>query len=125
MSDAEETTMEEDVDRLEAVAEEAATEADVEKPKGLTMDDVKVGFISGLTNDDDFVFEIIGKDPTLIELMGLVNFAEKRVKRIFEEKQFSGDMLVNEVGKAVAVVKQQLDQVLAAVLPPKEPDNKL
>jgi len=92
--------------------------------EGMKLEDLKVAYVVGLTPDDNFVFELFGRAPGLVELLGIHQHACKRVDRIYDDKQVSGDRLIHEVGKAVAMLNQRLDQVLQVVAP-REPDNRL
>ncbi len=99
-------------------------ETPVKEDSGLRFEDLKVAYIVGLTPDDNFVFELFGQKPGLVELLGIHHHACKRVDRIYDDKQISGDRLIHEVGKAISTINQKLDQVLQ-VIAPKVPDNKL
>jgi len=91
----------------------------------VNLEDLKVGYVVGLTEEGDFVFELFGKDPGLVELLGIHQHATNRVQRIYDDKQIAGDRLIHEVGKAVAMLNQRLEQIAQAVMPPRQPDNKL
>ena len=97
---------------------------EVKGEQKLSLEDLKVGYIVGLTPNGDFVFELFGKEPGLVELLGIHQHAMHRVNRIYDEKQFSGDRLIHEVGKAISALNLKLDQLMSHVLP-KNPDNKL
>jgi len=90
----------------------------------LSLNDLKMGYIVGLTPDGNFVFELLGQEKGLVELLGIHEHATKRVDRIYEDSQLSGDRLTHEVGKAIAIVNQKIDQLLQVIAPPK-PDNKI
>lgn len=128
VTEAEVIHMEEAVKEAEETVPQTTRNAqEVAQPqegKGLTLDDLKVGYVVGLTEEGNFVFELFGKDPGLVELLGVHQHAVNRVQRIYDDKQISGDRLIHEVGKAVAMLNQKLDQVLQAVAP-KEPDNRI
>lgn len=90
----------------------------------VTMDDLQVGYVVGLTKTGDFVFNILGAKPGLLEVLGLHKHAEQKIARLYDGNHMQGDALVFELGKMVA----QLDQKVAALLnavAPKKPDNAL
>lgn len=94
-----------------------------EKP-GLTVDDLRIGYVVGLTKDGNFVFELLGEQKGLVELLGINAHADARVKQIYERAQASGDALIHEVGKGLGILNQKIDQLLGVVAP-KKPDNNL
>ena len=118
-------------ERAAAVAQEVAADAPVQETtpetaeqKSLTLDDLKVGYLVGLTEDGNFVFELFGKNKGLVEILGLHGHATLRINQLHSQKQMAGDALVHEVGKAVAILNQKIDKLLGAVAP-KQPDNNL
>jgi hypothetical protein len=85
-------------------------------------EDLKMGYIVGLTKEGNFVFELVGKDRTLVELLGLHQYAQKRVYSILDEINGSGDRLIKEVGQLINKMAIRLESVVKAVV---KPDNKL
>lgn len=124
--------------RMSAVAQEATedieTTAQVAEPLPVeqvgqttplkSLDDFKVGYIVALTEDDNFVFDVFGSQKGLLEVMGLHQHATLRVNQIHNQSQMAGDTLINEVGKALSVLNNKLDQLLAST-GAKRPDNNL
>jgi hypothetical protein len=105
----------------EAASVEAPAE---EKKEGISLKDLKVGYVVGLTDEGNFVFELVGTDPGLVELLGVNAHAAERVRQIYARTQMTGDALTTEVGKGLAIINQKIDQLLG-VIAPKKPDNKL
>ena len=110
----------------ETVAEtvEAATEAadmaatldtgDGTAPTSVALEDLKIGYVVGLTQEDRFVFELFGQNKGLVELLGIHQHASRRVNRVYDDQQMSGDRLLHEVGRAVAAIAQRLDGLAGA-----------
>lgn len=125
---------ESDADRMEAVVEEAepnevpVQEETPEGEGGIPLNELKIGYVVGLSQDGNFVFDLFGSDKGLVELLGIHQHATFRVKRIYEDAQVAGDRLTHEVGKAVALVNQKMDAILQGLRggdQQRRPDNKL
>jgi len=55
----------------------------LEKEKEKTLNNIlKVGYVVGLTPDGKFLFEVVGEDPTLLELLGLQTYAAKQIELV-------------------------------------------
>lgn len=117
---------EEAVEDVTAAEDTQTTPAGPPGPEaqGLTLDDLKVGYVVGLADDGNFVFDVFGKEKDLLSLLGLHAHADRRVNQIYNQTQMAGDTLVHEVGKALTVLNQKLDAALS-VLAPKKPDNSI
>lgn len=123
-----------DAERMQDVAREAAEDTATLLPppppgpapqqEGTSLGDLRVGYVVGMTDDGNFVFDIFGKQKGLVEVLGLHYHATERVKTLYNQTQMSGDTLVNEVGKALSVLNQKLDAI-QQVVAPKKPDNNL
>jgi hypothetical protein len=59
-------------------AEELTTEQDPQ---------VKCGYFIGLKEDGDFVFEILGDQVGIVELLGLHKFAEHKLMKPIQDKE--------------------------------------
>jgi hypothetical protein len=103
-----------------AVEDQAKQEVPAEK--GLSAADLRMGYIVGITEEGNFVFDVVGKNQGLLELLGLHDFATIKVKQALEHQQGTGDKLVFEVAKTVAALAQEV-QKLTSLL--KKPDNSL
>ena len=86
--------------------------SELKKQPQETNEDLQVGYAVELTSAGEFNFVVFGSDPGIVELMGLHKYAELRIQRLLEEKQITGDVLVHEVGKAVAALHQKIDKLL-------------
>lgn len=106
----------EDTPALEAVPQQ--------ENQGMTLADLKMGYIVGITPDGNFVFEIIGKEKGLVELLGLHKFAEKKVTSLLDSTQGSGDRLIQELARMIQQVGMKVDAI-AKVVAPTKPENKL
>jgi hypothetical protein len=135
MATTEETGM--NKERAEAVleaSEEGVTEEAAVTPEPEVIDaefveesqpappPLKVGYVVGLTEEGNFVFEILGSQRGLVELLGIHQYADRKITAIYDDNQMSGDRLVHEVGKASAMALQKLDQLIGAQ---KKPDNQI
>jgi hypothetical protein len=93
--------------------------------------DLKVGYVVGLKNDGNFVFSVVGKEPGLMELLGVHHHATSRVKKLYSANQVTDDALTLELAKMVDALggmvnqlTQKVDKLLNKVDPPK-PQNIL
>lgn len=110
-------------EKVEEVEAEAATEQAAEQ-ESMSLDDLKIGYVVGVKPDGNFVFQVFGQEQGLIELLGINAHANSQVKSMYDRNLGTGDALTLQVGQALGVLNQKLDQVLGAVAP-KQPDNKL
>lgn len=90
----------------------------------LSLDDLKAGFVVGLSKDGNFVFNVLGKEPGLLDLLGLQQLASEKIKQLFNNNNLQGDALVVEVAKMVKTVDDKVALLLDKVLP-RKPDNSL
>lgn len=107
-----------DEQRVDDIVEEMP---DSQAPQEEPQKEPRVGYAVGITEDGQFDFAVFGSEPGLVELMGLHKYAEMRIQRLLNEKQMAGDILVHEVGKAVAALHQKLDKLMGA----GQPTNQL
>jgi len=98
-------------ERAKTVLEESENGIAEEEEKK-NVDDLKVAYIVGVTKDDKLVFDILGEDRGITQLLGLHAYAGTRIKLLLDESQLTGDRLTHEVGKAVALLAQKMDLVL-------------
>jgi len=109
----------------EAVKQDMGEKEEVNpNQKSVSLDDLKVAYVVGMSYQGDFIFQLLGKEPGLVELLGIHQHAVRKVQHIYEDKQIGGDRLTHEVGKSVAVLNQKLDHLIS-IIAPKQPDNKL
>ena len=94
----------------------------IEEKKERTLNDLKIGYVVGLEENGDFLFELFGTDRRLVELLGLHKYASYRIDTIRNDKFLSGDALTHEVGKGVKALNEKLDTLLSLL---KKSDNKL
>ncbi len=90
--------------------------------KALTLSDLRMGYVVGITEDGNFVFDVVGKEQGLLELLGLQKFAEAKIKNVLDANQNQGDKLLFEVGKTVGVLAQEVAKLVNTL---KKPDNNL
>jgi hypothetical protein len=94
------------------VAVEATAGEEGSPPSSVALEDLKIGYVVGLTQEDRFVFELFGVSKGLVELLGIHQHASRKVERVYDDQQMSGDRLLHEVGRAVAAIAQRLDGAL-------------
>lgn len=75
----------------------------------VALEDLKCGYVVGLTQDDRFIFELFGTNKGLVELMGIHQHASYRVDSVYNDQQMSGDRLVHEVGRAIASLREEIN----------------
>ena len=109
-----------DADNTQATEEPTVPEQPAGKP--VTLQDLKMGYVVGVTDDGNFIFEVVGKEQGLLELLGLQKFADSKVKNILDANQNQGDKLLFEVGRTVATLAQEVSKLVAVL---KKPDNSL
>ena len=102
---------------MEIPAEEVPTEK--MEQQQISLNDLRMGYVVGITPGGEFVFELLGQSKGLVELLGLHRHATKKVDRIYEDNQMLGDRLVHEVGKAVALINQKVDRIVEKIAPIK------
>ena len=100
-------TVEAAAEAVEVAAEATTTEGGA--PTSVALEDLKIGYVVGLTAEDRFVFELFGQNKGLVELLGIHQHASRKVNRVYDDQQMSGDRLLHEVGRAVAAIAQRLD----------------
>ena len=111
------------VQKQEPVTPQAEPQAR-EDTKAVKLEDTKISYVVGMDEKGDFLFQVYGKEAGLLQLLGIHAHATRRIQAIYDDKQFSGDRLTHEVGKAIAVMNQKLDQLMN-IIAPKTPDNKI
>lgn len=89
-------------------------ESDKVEPKKtpIALEDLKCGYVVGISEDEHFIFEIFGKNKNLVELLGVHAHASHRVSSIHNDQQVSGDRLVRELGRAVEAIGEKVDSLL-------------
>ena len=87
------------------------TEQLKQEASSVTLEDLKIAYIVGLTEEDQFIFELFGKEKGLVQLLGIHQHANKRVEKIYDDQQMSGDRLMHEVGRAVAEISRKLGEL--------------
>jgi hypothetical protein len=75
------------------------------------LNDLKVGYVVGLTEDEKFVFEVVGKKPNLAELLGLHKHAETKLEVVYSQAQFVGDAVTVRVGEMVGELTKQVAEL--------------
>jgi len=90
------------------------SEQTTEEPKQtpIALEDLKCGYVVGISEDDAFIFEVFGKSKGLVELMGVHQHASYRIETVYKHQQMSGDRLMQEVGRAVAMIGEKVDSLL-------------
>ena len=81
---------------------------------GASLDQLSSGYIVGVTPEGQVVFDVVGSRKNLVEVLGLHEYAAKRVKALSDQALTSGDTLVHEVGKAISIVNMKVDQLKAS-----------
>ena len=94
----------------------AQPSAPVEQPK------LVAGYLVGLNDQGNFVFELVSKDQSLLELLGIQKYAENRIQQVLDNKMNTGDKLTLELGKIIAQLVQEIGKLTTQL---KKPDNKI
>lgn len=109
-----------DVETKEPQVEVVREGPQQEEPNVQQIGDVKVGYFVGLNEKGKFDFRVLGNHSTLVELLGLHQYANLRIQAITDDKVGSGDKLLLSVIKNQQLMGQMLDQILKSL---KNPDN--
>ena len=78
-----------------------------------TQQELKYGYVVGVRENGEFVFNVTGNNIGVIELMGLQKYAESRVANIVNTNQGTGDaitiQLLARIDGLTAALKQLLE----------------
>ena len=98
------------------------SEETTEEPKQtpIALEDLKCGYVVGISEEEGFIFEVFGKKKGLVELMGVHQHASYRIETVYKHQQISGDRLVQEVGRAVSLIGEKVDSLLDQKTPAEE-----
>lgn len=83
-----------------------------EKPptKAVNLPEMKCGYVVGIQPDGEFVFEVMGEEVGLIELMGLHKYADHRLEVAKDISQAYGPALISQqIGQMNQMVKVLLN----------------
>ena len=72
----------------------------------------KAGYIVALQEDGEIVFNLLGEDIGIIELLGLQEYTKQAIQDHIDRSRTTGDYRVHEVGKAVALLNEKIEQLL-------------
>ena len=92
---------------VDATAAEAAPEQ-----QGLSLDSLSSGYIVGVSEDGRTIFEPVGQKRSLIEVLGLHEFAGSKIAALKDQALVSGDVLTHELGKAISIVNMKIDKLV-------------
>ena len=98
---------------VDTVAEATSAKEDPTS-NSINLEDLKTGYVTGVTKEGQLVFQLFGARVGLIEVLGVHEFASRRVAQAYDQQQMTGDRLVNEIGRAVAALTQRFDGVFGA-----------
>jgi hypothetical protein len=79
-------------------------------------EDMEVGYLVGLKAGGEFVFEVVGKEPGLVQLMGLHQYATRRINLAADINQAYGPALLAEQHQVLAKQLQQITQLVQVLL---------
>lgn len=78
-------------------------------------EEIKYAFVVGVKNNGQFVFDVHGDSIGLIELLGLKEYADRRIQGIFDDNHGTGD--------AISMQNYRLlSQLVQAVAPQQAPE---
>ena len=93
-----------------------------EQAKPVSLSDLKAGYVVGLSKEGELLFEPIGTDQGLVELLGLHAYATIRIDVLKDLNQGLVGTLVKDLTKVVASLAQQVARLVEVQ---KRPTNKL
>jgi hypothetical protein len=118
--------LDETEEETKAETQEELTEKSLEKEQSVfdPNKDLKCGFLVGIKNNEkeDYLFEVFGTDVSVINLMGVKEYANQMVGVIKDKSLKCGGWLTNETFKLLLQLNQKLDNVLTEL---NRPTNKL
>jgi len=76
----------------------------------ITLPEMTNGFIVGVTSEGNYVFEIVGTQTGLIELMGLLEYAKLRIADIRDLNQGRGNPIIQKQLRKVGEILSSLVQ---------------
>lgn len=109
-------------DEEDAVAPAADAEEKEESP-------VRVGYTVGVREDGNFVFQITGEKPGLVEILGTHVYASKKIGLLYDRSQMEGQqaiaaqfgLLGQKFNKMIETLNKLMNQLAAAGVPVPEP----
>jgi len=103
--------------RAREVAAEAQEDAETETVPGqTTLADLRVAIVAGITQEGNFVFDLVAKNPedkNLLSLLALGYYVGNQVDKTWQQTQQSGDALTAALGQGLNLMNQKLDALLA------------
>lgn len=115
------------MDEVLEVVDSLDTSTQSTQSKQLSLDQLKTGYVVGLTPEGEFVFELVGKDQGLVEVLGLHQYAGLRVNVLADLNQGLVGTMVRDLMKHVATLTQELAKLTTGNLPsvPRKGTNSL
>jgi len=115
------TTVQDLVEEVATNREEPDVQQEVlddSQPKVIRLDDAKAGFVVGIAEDGEWIWQTFGKDASLDRLLGCLKHADRQLSLIYDTNTGRGEKRLHEVGLAVLQVGETLankmDQLLQA-----------
>lgn len=90
----------------------------------IKLNELKIGYVVGLTKEGNFIFNIFGENQGLVELLGINAHAAKQINKIYNNSQIEGDRLVLEVARALGEMNEKIEKIMSVVAPTKS-DNEI
>ena len=84
--------------------------------------ELKFGFISGLRQDGNFLFEMLGTEKSLVNLMGVKQYTDKRIAGEIDKNLNTGDALTFALFQSVTQLSAKMDRLLSLL---EKPTNQL
>jgi hypothetical protein len=77
----------------------------------LDLATMKGGYVVGLNDEGEVLFDVFGTNTNQMEVMGLHYHAGRSLGRRYEDMTLMGDRLTHEVGKAVALLTAKVNEM--------------
>ena len=99
----------------EPIEEQAPEIEDVpQEPEALDLSNLQCGYVVGLGDNGEFVFEVLGGNPGLVQLLGLHQYADHRLTYARDVNQNYGYPVmmkqINQIGQMMQVLLNMLTQ---------------
>lgn len=79
-------------------------------------EDLKFGYLVGVKGDGSFVFQILGEEKGVVQLMGINQFARRQLEVISDANMNQGEPLlangINAIGQELVRLRQAVTQLL-------------
>ena len=81
---------------------------------------LKVGYLVGVDQEDKFMFETFGTEPTVVGLLGVNNYASQRCILLRDNAMGTGEAVNMQLVKLFNELVHKLDSLISTLRPPNK-----